>query len=93
MLPPQPRTLSPFSNGGEGAGKGSTDHPFKSHPEADFLNFCLAPGTILFEHSRAMDGVVAQLVEHQNGILGVRGSNPLGSTILNIGDFSTVSVG
>src|SRR4030095_5969159 len=27
------------------------------------------------------DGVVAQLVEHHNGIVGVRGSNPLGSTI------------
>src|SRR5436309_2259994 len=31
----------------------------------------------------AFDGVVAQLVEHHNGIVGVRGSNPLGSTILN----------
>jgi hypothetical protein len=30
----------------------------------------------------ALDGVVAQLVEHHNGIVGVRGSNPLGSTIL-----------
>ena len=29
------------------------------------------------------DGVVAQLVEHHNGIVGVRGSNPLGSTILS----------
>jgi len=28
-------------------------------------------------------GVVAQLVEHHNGIVGVRGSNPLGSTILS----------
>ena len=28
-----------------------------------------------------VDGVVAQLVEHHNGIVGVRGSNPLGSTI------------
>jgi hypothetical protein len=27
-------------------------------------------------------GVVAQLVEHHNGIVGVRGSNPLGSTKL-----------
>jgi hypothetical protein len=27
-------------------------------------------------------GVVAQLVEHHNGIVGVRGSNPLGSTSL-----------
>ena len=32
--------------------------------------------------SPALDGVVAQLVEHHNGIVGVRGSNPLGSTIL-----------
>jgi hypothetical protein len=31
-----------------------------------------------------MDGVVAQLVEHHNGIVGVRGSNPLGSTILSL---------
>ena len=30
-----------------------------------------------------LDGVVAQLVEHHNGIVGVRGSNPLGSTILS----------
>jgi hypothetical protein len=30
------------------------------------------------------DGVVAQLVEHHNGIVGVRGSSPLGSTILRI---------
>lgn len=28
-----------------------------------------------------MDGVVAQLVEHHNGIVGVRSSNLLGSTI------------
>src|SRR5665213_210855 len=32
--------------------------------------------------SEPSDGVVAQLVEHHNGIVGVRGSNPLGSTIL-----------
>ena len=32
-------------------------------------------------------GVVAQLVEHHNGIVGVRGSNPLGSTILSIMDW------
>ena len=32
----------------------------------------------------ALDGVVAQLVEHHNGIVGVRGSNPLGSTILEL---------
>ena len=30
----------------------------------------------------ALDGVVAQLVERLNGIQEVRGSNPLGSTIL-----------
>jgi hypothetical protein len=29
---------------------------------------------------RTLVGVVAQLVEHHNGIVGVRGSNPLGST-------------
>jgi hypothetical protein len=27
-----------------------------------------------------LDGVVAQLVEHHNGIVGVAGSNPVGST-------------
>ena len=32
--------------------------------------------------SVALDGVVAQLVERLNGIQEVRGSNPLGSTIL-----------
>ena len=32
-----------------------------------------------------MAGVVAQLVEHHNGIVGVRGSNPLGSTSLSFG--------
>jgi hypothetical protein len=31
----------------------------------------------------ALDGVLAQLVEHHNGIVGVKGSNPLGSTISN----------
>jgi hypothetical protein len=30
-----------------------------------------------------LDGVVAQLVEHHNGIVGVIGSNPFGSTILS----------
>src|SRR5262249_54188133 len=30
--------------------------------------------------SNTSDGVVAQLVEHHNGIVGVRGSNPLGSS-------------
>ena len=32
--------------------------------------------------SPALDGVVAQLVEHHNGIVGVAGSIPVGSTIL-----------
>ena len=36
----------------------------------------------------ASDGVVAQLVEHHNGIVGVRGSNPLGSTIFPPATFS-----
>ena len=31
----------------------------------------------------ALVGVVAQLVEHHNGIVGVRGSTPLGSTNLS----------
>jgi hypothetical protein len=31
-----------------------------------------------------LDGVLAQLVEHHNGIVGVKGSNPLGSTILPV---------
>jgi hypothetical protein len=30
----------------------------------------------------ALAGVLAQLVEHHNGIVGVKGSNPLGSTSL-----------
>ena len=38
----------------------------------------------ILKFSGTLDGVVAQLVEHHNGIVGVRGSNPLGSTILNI---------
>ena len=32
--------------------------------------------------SEVLHGVLAQLVEHRNGIAGVRGSNPLGSTLL-----------
>ena len=32
---------------------------------------------------RRLVGVVAQLVEHHNGIVGVRGSSPLGSTSLS----------
>ena len=35
-----------------------------------------------FRLRAVLDGVVAQLVEHHNGIVGVRGSSPLGSTIL-----------
>src|SRR5229473_5353310 len=43
---------------------------------------CLTkPGGIRYFRG-ALDGVVAQLVEHHNGIVGVRGSSPLGSTIL-----------
>ena len=34
-----------------------------------------------FRLSPALDGVVAQLVEHHNGIVGVAGSIPVGSTI------------
>jgi hypothetical protein len=34
-----------------------------------------------FRLSANLDGVVAQLVEHHNGIVGVMGSNPFGSTI------------
>ena len=30
-----------------------------------------------------LDGVLAQLVEHHNGIVGVAGSNPVGSTTPN----------
>jgi hypothetical protein len=39
----------------------------------------------------APDGVVAQLVEHHNGIVGVRGSNPLGSTILKFQELRAFS--
>jgi hypothetical protein len=41
--------------------------------------------------SFAPDGVVAQLVERLNGIQEVRGSNPLGSTILFIHKFIVVA--
>ena len=54
---------------------------FLSRAQVFCRTFNLAPRAILFENSRAVDGVVAQLVEHHNGIVGVRGSNPLGSTI------------
>src|SRR5438132_886398 len=41
------------------------------------------PLQIASPHSKIKnsDGVLAQLVEHHNGIVGVRGSNPLGSRI------------
>src|SRR5439155_23046974 len=45
---------------------------------------CFDKPAIHFYVHRTLDGVVAQLVEHHNGIVGVRGSNPLGSTILAI---------
>ena len=41
----------------------------------------LTYGAEKLKYSSVSDGVVAQLVEHHNGIVGVRGSNPLGSTI------------
>ena len=44
-------------------------------------NVLTKPGGIRYFRG-ALDGVVAQLVEHHNGIVGVRGSSPLGSTIL-----------
>ena len=44
---------------------------------------CFDNSNLLFKLRVAPDGVVAQLVEHHNGIVGVRGSNPLGSTIQN----------
>jgi hypothetical protein len=37
--------------------------------------------SLRFKLRAALDGVLAQLVEHHNGIVGVKGSNPLGSTI------------
>jgi hypothetical protein len=46
-------------------------------------NLNLAKSRQLFLHLGRLDGVVAQLVEHHNGIVGVIGSNPFGSTILN----------
>ena len=50
--------------------------------EAESLAFCNLP---VANHQTALenqnsDGVLAQLVEHHNGIVGVRGSNPLGSS-------------
>ena len=40
------------------------------------------PVYIFYGITPRTDGVLAQLVEHHNGIVGVKGSNPLGSTIL-----------
>ncbi len=56
----------------------------ESQGQGSRRTFKLVRGTVLRENGRALDGVVAQLVEHHNGIVGVRGSNPLGSTILCI---------
>ncbi len=54
-------------------------------------------GSLTFEGVRLdwqplfhLAGVVAQLVEHHNGIVGVRGSNPLGSTSLRMRGFPCV---
>jgi len=42
------------------------------------------PTHIFYGIAPRTDGVLAQLVEHHNGIVGVKGSNPLGSTILKV---------
>src|SRR5882724_4694970 len=47
-----------------------------------FWTICFDNAALPSKVLAAPDGVVAQLVEHHNGIVGVRGSNPLGSTIL-----------
>jgi hypothetical protein len=49
----------------------------------NFLELPVANRKSALENQNS-DGVLAQLVEHRNGIAGVRGSNPLGST-----DFGT----
>ena len=52
----------------------------------DFCIFCafaLRDEECVLRVAHLLAGVVAQLVEHHNGIVGVRGSNPLGSTILS----------
>ena len=46
------------------------------------LKFILTNPAKILDFMPPMDGVVAQLVERLNGIQEVRGSNPLGSTIL-----------
>ena len=50
--------------------------------EAKFGHSATYPLQIAGQHSKikSSHGVLAQLVEHRNGIAGVRGSNPLGST-------------
>jgi hypothetical protein len=49
-----------------------------------FCVFALRDGECVRKLAHLLAGVVAQLVEHHNGIVGVRGSNPLGSTSLNV---------
>ena len=46
------------------------------------LKFILTNPSKILDLLPPLDGVVAQLVERLNGIQEVRGSNPLGSTIL-----------
>ena len=43
-------------------------------------NLPVANRRAALENQKFLTGVLAQLVEHRNGIAGVRGSNPLGST-------------
>ena len=52
---------------GVGRGKNLLEKPFDN---LGVSSYCLHP----------LDGVVAQLVEHHNGIVGVAGSIPVGST-------------
>jgi hypothetical protein len=54
--------------------------PLPKNRPADGKSVLTIPGGHL--DCVALDGVVAQLVERLNGIQEVRGSNPLGSTIL-----------
>ena len=46
----------------------------------NFIVFALRDEERIRRVAHLKAGVVAQLVEHHNGIVGVRGSNPLGST-------------
>jgi hypothetical protein len=48
----------------------------------NFSAFALREQECVRKVPHLLAGVVAQLVEHHNGIVGVRGSNPLGSTSL-----------